>query len=195
MRVRHGLNWLLTLLLALAVVVSSIAVLIVALGWFTPNQVAPTPWMREQLRIFTNLSGGAWERAVAISAALIFIGLIVLIFDLIPGPREPSQIIVSQDSLGRVRIRRDSVSDIVNWEAATMPEVREAESQVGENSDGLMIHCRVSLLPEANATEVASALQTRVKEAVEHHVGRAVERVAVDTQLAPLTSHRTRRVQ
>lgn len=189
---RHTMNWLFTVLLALAVIVASIAVLIVAVGWFSPGQVAVTPWMRDQLQLFTNLSGDAWARTVSISGALIFVGLIVLIIDLIPGPRQPSQLIVSQDGLGVVRIRRDSVTDLVNWEAATIPGVRETESHTDEDAGSLLIRCRVSLGPDANATEVAETLQARIKAAVEHHVGRAVSQVAVDTQLAPLSNHRSR---
>lgn len=189
---RHAMNWLLVLLLALAVIVASIAVLIVAVGWFTPDQVAVTPWMRDQLGLFTNLSGSAWARTVSISGALIFVGLAVLVFDLIPGRRQPSQLIVSQDGRGTVRIRRDSISDLVNFEAATIPGIMESESQAEEDEGSLAIHSRVSVGPDVNATEIAETLQERVKSAVEHHIGRRVSQVTVDTQLAPLSDHRSR---
>lgn len=189
---RHTMNWILVLLLALAVIVASIAVLIVTVGWFTPGQVAVTPWMRDQLGLFTNLSGDAWARTVAISGALIFVGLAVLIFDLIPGPRQPSQLVVSQDGRGTVRIRRDSIADLVNYEATTIPGIMESESRADEDQGSLAIHSRVSIGPDANATEIAETLQERVKSAVEHHIGRRVSQVSVDTQLAPLSNHRSR---
>jgi hypothetical protein len=187
------LNRLLLILLSLVALIGSVAVLLVTLGLAEPAMLAPSPWFRNQMETFTDLESMTWNWTVGITSAVTLISLLLLVLELRPGPRKPSRLVVRRDGLGQVTMRRDSIRDLVNWEVAQISGVMEVQSHMVEDPDGLRIHCRVSLDPQANASEVAKALQERIKAAIEQHVGRHVSQVTVDTQLAPLTERRSGR--
>lgn len=77
-------NRVLSILVSLAVIVATVCILLVMLVGVAPASLSPTPWFDTQLTQFTGLSGGAWDRAVAISAAMLFLGLVLLFMDMMP---------------------------------------------------------------------------------------------------------------
>ena len=54
------------------------------------------------------------------------------------------------------------------------------------------MRCRVAIDPISSVPELAREVQTKVGEAVQHHLGRPVEQVSVLTQITPLTQTRRR---
>lgn len=183
-------NRLLVILASLIALVASAAVLLVTLGVFSPTDLAPSPWFVDRLEPFTQVDGTTQAWTVGICAAVIVASIVLLVAELRPPAREPRRLLVRQDDRGQVTVSRDSVRDIVNWEAGHTDGVMEADSRLGEDAAGLRILCRVALDPEASAPEVAETLQRRIKQSVEHHIGRAVSEVSVATQLSPLDERR-----
>jgi uncharacterized alkaline shock family protein YloU len=56
---------------------------------------------------------------------------------------------------------------------------------------GVTIHCRTSLTPQAHIPNATAALQARIKQAVEQHLGMKVAEVTVQAQLEPLAGANT----
>jgi hypothetical protein len=187
------LNRVLIILISLVALVASIAVLLVTIGMVDPETLAPNNWFQNRLAEFEDLTGTDWNWAIAVSGAVILVSLLLLTLELRPGQREPSRLVVKQDGMGRVTVALDSVRRLVDWEAQRESGVMESESQVREEANGLQIRSRVSLSPQASAPEVAELLQERIKNTIEHHIGKRVSQVTVDTQLEPLGGRDGRR--
>jgi len=181
---------LLIILLDLLLLATAGAVLLTTLGVTQPAQLAPTPWSVDRLGPFTHLDPTTWGWTVGVSIVLLLLGLLLLFLELRPGPREAPQIIVKQDGLGRVTVARDGVGELANREAGLVAGVMEVSSHVEEQAAGLRILCRLSVDPTKSVPEVTQEVQERLKVAVEHHLGRPVAEVHVDTQVAPLVSDR-----
>jgi len=183
-------NRLLIILASLIILVSAAMVLLVTLGAFAPADLAPSAWFQDRLTPYAHLDSTTSNWTVGISIAVIVASLLLLGLELWPRSSGPRRLVIKQDGLGQVTMTRNSIRDIVNWEASQTEGVMEAQSRVADESDGLRIFCRVTLDPEADAPEVTQTLQERIKNSVEHHVGRHVSHVAIDTQVAPLANHR-----
>jgi len=183
-------NRLLIILLDLLLLVTAGAVLLTTLGVARPEQLAPTPWFVDRLVPFARLDPTSWSWTVGVSVVLLLLGLLLLLFELRPGRREAPGIIVKQDGLGRVTVARDGVQELVDREAGLVAGVMEVRSHVEEQAAGLRILCRLSVDPARSVPEVTQEVRERLKAAVEHHLGRPVAEVRVDTQVAPLVSDR-----
>jgi hypothetical protein len=183
-------NRLLIILLDLLLLVAAGAVLLTTLGVTQPEQLAPTPWFVDRLAPLTQLDPTSWSWAVGVSIGLLLVGLLLLFLELRPGPREAPRITLKQDGLGRVRVARAGVRELVDREAGRVAGVMEVRSHVEEDPTGLRILCRLSVDPTGSVPEVTQELQERLKAVVEHHLGRPVAEVSVDAQVAPLVSDR-----
>ena len=188
-------NRIVMLLLSLAALAFGIIVLMLVGGIITPLQVSPSGVLLNQWRFFTRLNTADANTAALVAAIIGVVGLIVLILELLPGPREPAQFVVKQDSLGKVTVARTSVQDLVQYEASAMPEVLETRQQVDEGRKGLRVHVRSSLSPEADAPKVGQMLQERIQQSIQRHIGLPVAEVQVATQIEPLEHHTRRRVR
>jgi uncharacterized alkaline shock family protein YloU len=177
-------NRALIVLLCLALLVATGAVLLVTLGLVSPAQLAPVPWFQDRLAPFTELDPTTWAQTVAACAVLLLVGLAVLVLELRPGPRAAAQMTLTQDALGRVTVAREGVVELVRRAAAGVPGVLAADARVDEGPQGLRLRSRVAVVPTANAAELAAEVQERVRAAVEHHLGRPVAEVRVDTRVA-----------
>lgn len=183
-------NRLLLILLDLLLLVTAGAVLLTTLGVTQPKQLAPTPWFVDRLVPFTQLDPTSRNWAVGVSIVVFLVGLLLLFFELRPGPRQAPRIMLKQDGLGRVTMARDGVRELADREAGQVAGVMEVRSHVEEDAAGLRILCRLSVDPTRSVPEVTQELQERLKAAVEHHLGRPVAEVRVDAQVAPLVSDR-----
>jgi len=183
-------NRLLLILLDLLLLVTAGAVLLTTLGVTQPKQLAPTPWFVDRLVPFTQLDPTTRGWTVGVSIVLLLLGLLLLFFELRPGPRQAPRIMLKQDGLGRVTMARDGVRELADREAGQVAGVMEVRSHVEEDAAGLRILCRLSVDPTRSVPEVTQELQERLKAAVEHHLGRPVAEVRVDAQVAPLVSDR-----
>lgn len=186
-------NRVLIILLLVVLLMAAAAVLLVTLGVAGPAQLAPHPWFADRLAPFAQLDPTNWWWAVGISSALLVLGLILLVAELQPGPIEPKRMTLKEDPLGRVTVTLDGVRELVAREAGRVDGVMEVDARVREERQGLVIMCRAAVDPTRQVPDLTEELRTRVREAVEHHLGRQVAIVQVDTQLAPLTARRVAR--
>jgi hypothetical protein len=178
-------NRILLILLALAVVVAAIAVLLVTLGVLTPEQLAPTVWLRDRLLPFTDLDDRNRAWTIGVSIAALLVGLALLLLELKPPPRQDRLTLV-EDALGRVTVRRDSIARLATREATQVPGVLEGRAEVTTRNGRLRIRERLSVDRTAPIPEVTQAVGERVRAAVEHAIGRPVTELRLDTQLEPL---------
>ena len=190
-------NRLLVILLDVALLVATVAVLLVALGLARPVDLAPVPWFADRLVPFTQIDPVSWSWAVGICLALVFAGLVLLVLELRPGPLEEPRMTLKQDGLGLVTVTRSGVRKVIDRAAGQVAGVTEVRSRLQEGGQGLHVLCRVAVDPTASIPALTQELQERVKAAVEHTVGRSVAEVRVDAQVEPLTGARRapRRVQ
>ena len=72
------------------------------------------------------------------------------------------------------------------YTAAQIPDVLQVQPTLEHGPQGLNIHCNTSLTPDAHIPQVTAALQARIKQVVEQHLGMKVAAVTVQAQLEPL---------
>jgi hypothetical protein len=190
-------NRLLIILLALVVLVTTIAALLTTLGLIQPVQLALAgSWFIDRLIPFTQLDPMTGTLTVGVCLVLIVLALLLLFLELRPGPREARRITLKDDDLGRVTVALDGLRTLANREATRVDGVLRARTQVEQEPPGLRIACRVSVDPASSVPDLTQTLRERLKAAVEHHVGLKVSHVSVDAQVAPLgTNQRHRRVE
>jgi uncharacterized alkaline shock family protein YloU len=177
-------NRLLLILLALTLLMAVVAVLLATTGVVSPDQLAPTTWLQDRLRPFVGLENPERGWTVGVCMALAVLGLVLLFLELKPS-RNASRMTLTRDELGRVTVDRDGIAALVNREATQVPGVMESRAEVAETKGRVRIRERVSVDPAAPLPELTQAVRTRVKDAVEYHLGRPVAGVRVDTQVRP----------
>lgn len=153
-------------------------------------------------RTIALLSGASPNTAIVISFLVGLVGLILLVLELLPTGRlfrrlfrrpEGKPYVVRQDALGEVAIQRSMVRDLVEHEATSVPGVVQAEAQVHDGPDGLLIALRAMLAWDADAPSVGKVLQDRIKESVQTHLGMPVAQVQVTAATQLLTARRDSR--
>ena len=187
-------NRIIVILLSLAAIAFSIIVFLLVGGVVRPTQVSPGGFLLGLWRFFPQLNPTGATIAVLVCALVVIASLILLILELNIFRREPAQLVVRQDGLGKVTVARSSVQKLVGHEAAAVPGVIETRQAVDEGPNGLRVHVRVLLLPEVDAPEVGHTLQERVQKAIQGHIGLPVAEVQVATQLEPFEKPRRPRV-
>ncbi|MGE5333846.1 MAG: hypothetical protein ACM3N4_04035, partial [Nitrososphaerota archaeon] len=90
-------------------------------------------------------------------------------------------------------VDRTMVQNWVQHEAETIPGVVHAEPDVRDGKDGLHVDTRASIAWDADAPGVGQALQERIKDSVQAHLGLPVAEVRVAAQTAPLAKEAPRR--
>lgn len=189
----NAFNRLLLILLSLAAIAAAVVVLLLTFGVEANSLASWWDWLERRLQPFEDLDDTGQVWAAAISIAVIVAGLILLVLEIPkPGRRPEPRMTLQSGGLGRVTVTRMGVQELASREAHMVDGVREFQSQVGEDRDGLHIRGRASVDPQANLPDVARQVQERVKGAVEQHLGVKVADVAVDAQLQPLTDGRRR---
>lgn len=186
-------NRMIMLLLSLAALAFGVLVLLLLGGVLTPPQLSPGGVLFAQWHFFTQLRGTDVNAAALVGVVLALVGLLVLILELLPGRREPPRFLVRHDARGQVSVARSSVRDLVQYEAATLPEVMETRQDVKVRRDGLHVLVRSSIAPEADAPQVGQQLQAKLRDSLQRHIGLPVAEVQVATQIEPLDHHTRRR--
>lgn len=186
----NAFNRLLIVLLLLAVAAASIVVLATGLGWLDPEQLQVGFWLQEGLGILSRPDRP--ERIPGLVAALLALVISVLLisFELRTWRSAEPPIVVKRGPLGRVTVARSGVRRLASSEATRVPGVVEAHTAV-RGKDRLRVVCRASVDPTADLPALTEQIQTRVKGALEHHIGRSVGEVRVHTQLDPLDRKRS----
>jgi hypothetical protein len=187
-------NRVLILLLALLVLAGAAVVLLAMLGVARPEHLAPTPWVRDGLQVLVQLDPAGRARTIIASVGTLLLAIVLAFLELRPARRD-ARLVVKQDALGRVTVAQDVVRELVRREAALTAGIMEVHPRLDVDNRGLgmRIRCRVSVDPTASLPELTEQFQERVKASIEHHLGRPVAEVSVNTQLAPLADRRPRR--
>jgi hypothetical protein len=189
-------NRIVMLILSIAALAFGVIGLLLLGGVLTPEQVSPGGVLFDQWSFFARLSAADATIAAIVCTVIGLLGLLFLILELLPGRREPERYLVKSDGLGQVTVTRKSLNDLVKHEAVEVNGVREVQPDVQDTPRGLRVVTRASLYPEADAATTGQALQERIQQAIQRHVGLQVAEVQVATQLEPIDSSRPqRRVQ
>ncbi len=186
-------NRIVMLLLSIAALAFGVIGLLLLGGVITPAQVSPGGVLRDQWAFFPRLRGTDATTAAIVCGVLVVVGLLFLILEMLPGKREPVRYLVKRDNLGQVTVTRKSINDLVQYEAAEVDGVREVRPEVTNTPRGLRVLAHASLFPEVDAVVVGQALQERVQQAIQRHVGLPVAEVQVETQLESLDGRRPHR--
>jgi hypothetical protein len=159
-----------------------------------PEHLAPTPWVRDGLQVLVQLDPAGRARTIIASVGTLLLAIVLAFLELRPARRD-ARLVVKQDALGRVTVAQDVVRELVRREAALTAGIMEVHPRLDVDNRGLgmRIRCRVSVDPTASLPELTEQFQERVKASIEHHLGRPVAEVSVNTQLAPLADRRPRR--
>ncbi|SRR6266581_2780127 len=191
----HIFNRIVMILLSLVAIAFSIFVFLLVGGVVRPTQISPGGLLLGLWSLFAQLNQTNAVIAAVVFALVVIVALILLIFELGIFGREPAQFVVREDSLGKVTVARDSVRKLVGYESKAVPGVIETRQAVDKGRDGLRVHVRALLLPEVDAPEVGHALQEKVQQSIQVHIGLQVAEVQVATQLEPFDKPRRRRVR
>lgn len=185
------LNRVLVIAGSLMVLALAGVVLSLILGITAPEGLAPASWAGDCVAALTRLEGAAWGWTLGISLGLLMLSLGVLLVELRPWHREPAWVTITQDGLGRVTVAGTAVRELIRREASGVAGVMQVRAHVAEDAtQALRIRCQVAVDPSARVTELTQAIQARVKAAVEHHIGRPVADVGVETAIARLGERR-----
>jgi len=188
-------NRIIVILLSLVAIAFSVIVFLLVGGVVRPTQVSPGGLLLGLWSLFAQLNPTNATIAVVVFALVVIVALILLILELNIINREPAQLVVQEDSLGKVTVARSSVRKLVGYESATVPGVIETRQTVDKGRDGLRVQVRALLLPEVDAPAVGHTLQEKVQQSIQGHIGLPVAEVQVATQIEPFEKPRRRRVR
>jgi uncharacterized alkaline shock family protein YloU len=141
------------------------------------------------------VTGGSPNIGITIAFFVGLVGLVLLVFELLPVGRlfhrpESKPYVLRQDTLGEVTLQRSMVRDLIEHEAESVPGVVHAEPEIHDGPEGLVIAVRASLAWDADAPGVGQALQERIKDGVQTHLGLQVSQVQVTATRELLTARR-----
>ena len=187
-------NRIFMIILSLAAIAFSIIVFLLTGGVVRPAQVSPGGFLLGLWGFFAGMNATDATIAVVVCVIVVILALILLVLELNIFQRESAQLVVRQDSLGKVTGARSSVRKRVGYEAAAVPGVIDTRQAVDERRNGLRVHLRVLLFPEVDAPAVGHTLQERVQKAIQTHIGLTVYEVQVATQIEPFEKSQRPRV-
>lgn len=190
----NAINRALVILFLIVLIALSAGILLLTLGVVRPAQLGVAPWAQEGLSTFQRLDSISELWTLIGWGAVFLLSLVLLVLEFSTLQRRESSLLLSRSDAGTVTVANKGVRQLVDREAQRVNGVLEARSHVKEGSSGnLRIHCRTSIDPGASVPDLTNDLQERLRRVVEHHLGRSVEDVRIDTQLAPLDDPKRRK--
>ena len=175
-------NRVLIVLFAVLLLVASGAVLLGAVGVISLSSIG------ERVVGLTELDRG---RAFAAGVPLFILGLLLLYWELRPRSFGSRRLTLKEDGLGRVTVARDGVNELVEHEAAQVSGIVGARSRIVNGEAGLRIDCRVSVDPTESLPERTEELRERLTRAIDRCLGKTVEQVNVEAQVAHSNGRRS----
>ncbi len=160
-------------ILALLVLLSGVLVLLVAAGAVDPGDLLLP------LENVAKAKGADLAAANGIAVAMVFMGLLLLIFVLRPIAARPRLVLVSAGEEGVVQIALDSVREMAERTGGGNRSVKGLKCRVRVTSGGLRILCLADLNMGSDLPKVSSELQESIKDVVERLIGLAVVDVGV----------------
>ncbi len=118
------------------------------------------------------------------SAVLLLLGLVLLLLSLTRsggsgGRKDNTRSIVQYTETGDIRIALTAVENMVLRVSKQIKGIRDTETRVEYNTQGLLIYVKVRVLPDIEIPGLGSQLQEKVKEYVEEITGTSVAEVKV----------------
>jgi uncharacterized alkaline shock family protein YloU len=179
----NTLNRTLVVLVDLIVLALLAIFILLTTGALAPEALVPSP-AATQLRQLLPTDPPARVAAIAASAALAFLGLVLLYYELRPAEAREHRVTLRNDAGGRVTVDMDGLDEMANREARALPGVRAARSHITDTGGALRVAERVLVDPGTSVPDIAHEVQARVKAVVEHTVGRPVSEVRIDAAVA-----------
>ena len=189
----NALNRILVIIGDLIMLAVLVLFVLLTVGALAPEAIVPSPSLAAQLRGLLPVASPARVAAIAAAAALFFLGLVLLYYELRRADAGERQVTVSDDAAGRVTVSLDGLRELASREARALPGVRAASSRIMDSGRAIRVSERVVVAPGASMPDVTRAVQTRVKEVVEHAVGRPVSEVRIHADVARPDQERSAR--
>ena len=182
-------NRIVVVLLDVLLIAGAVLLLLLTFGVLTPQQVLPAGMIEtafgQWLASLAAASPATMLLVTLLAGLVVLGGLALLALELRPAALAES-IVIRDDALGRVTVQPKSIHDLIMYSAAHLPDVLQVQPTLAHTPQGLIIHCRTSLTPDARIPHVTATLQARIKQVVEQHLGMKVATVTVQAQLEPL---------
>ena len=167
-------NRFLIFILALLVLLGGVLVLLVAAGAIDPGDL-----LLPQFENVAKAKGADLAATNGIAVAMVFMGLLLLIFILRPIVAKPRLVLVSAGEEGVVQIALNSVREMAERTGGGNRSVKGLRCRVRVTSGGLRILCLADLNMGSDLPKVSSELQESIKDVVERLIGLAVVDVGV----------------
>jgi hypothetical protein len=135
--------------------------------------------------------GSLWVGVGA--AGLTLLGLALLALEVRPARRGP-ELLLQRDRGGVVSVSLHGLRRLADHVVAGVPGVETVVSEARPTRKGLDFSCRIVLLPESSAPDVADTIRARLDAAVRQHTGLPASRIDVHTRVdgAAITRKRVR---
>jgi len=181
-------NRIMVIIGSILLITGSCSLLLITIGVLDPQEWVFAPW--HQIFIpFTQLDPSRGWSVVVICLGVLIMGALLLFVELRPHSTKVPTLIIEKDGLGHITASIRSVQDLVNREAENIEGVQESLTHVQDSSRGIHLRCRLSVAPQASASQLGQQVQERIKAAVAHYLGKPVLGINLQTQMAPLTKN------
>src|SRR5690348_3424951 len=189
----NTLNRILVIIGTLIVLAALVIFVLFTVGALAPESILRSPQLAASLRDRIPVTSPARVAAVGASAALFFLGLVLLYYELRPGETAERRVTVSDNADGRVTVSTAGLSELTNSEVRALPGVRAASSRIMDGGRALRVAEHVTVAPGTSMPDITRAVQARVKDVVEHTMGRPVSEVRIHADVARPGQERPRR--
>lgn len=175
---------LLVLLLVLALAVGTFALttgLVAAREFWRVSHYAP---LHRALRDLGHLHPQTAQVITSAVAAVVAILVVVFLATEVRPRRPEKELILSRNREGEVVIGYRTLRTVAEKVALGEADVSRARCRVSSHKDSLLVRCDVTADPFANADNVGTAVETALRDRLEHTVGKPVEHIRVKVELA-----------
>ncbi len=176
-------NRIFVILAAVCASAGAALVLMVTAGAAQPEQIAPWGWAQQQLSQLRSLEPRTLRLTAGIGAAVMLAGLILLVWEVMPGD-ERRTVTIQEDASGRVTVTQAGVRDLVAYEARSVPGVMEVRPSIRQDHLGLRVRCRVLVQPRSSLADVGRELSSRIRALLERSLRLPVTELRVDARMA-----------
>src|SRR5690348_2872463 len=108
----NTLNRTLVILGDLVVLAALVIFILITAGAVAPESLVSSPALAAPLRDLVPVTPPARVAAVAASAALVFLGLVLLVYELRPGEAREREVTLSDDETGRVTVSVNGLREL-----------------------------------------------------------------------------------
>ncbi|HZP26632.1 MAG TPA: alkaline shock response membrane anchor protein AmaP [Dehalococcoidia bacterium] len=174
-------RWIVALIAIAALVVGAV-ILVVAMDWRSPVDMAPSGWLRDQLVTIDSFTGR--DQKITVICTLIGggIALALLLAQFTPlftRRREP----MTYNAHGsRVNLDKRSLSRLVEDAVRSAPNVQDVDAHVKQTPRGIMVRTRAKVDPGSNIQQVSNDISDNIRQVLSNQAGVAV--AGVDLNLA-----------